>query len=114
MADITTLLPPIDAGIEQEIVAFDYGMVLTNATISTVVAINIFVLSGVDPAPTSRVIGVAQVAPSPTTGVAATAVLQKFGNMLDQVVYGLQCVALTSDGQTLCCDAELPSRKPFG
>jgi len=77
------------------------------------VAINIYVVEGADSAPATRVLGSPLVIPSPTTGGDLQCVVQKFGNMVDDVVYGLQCLVTTSDGQTLACDAQLRSRAPF-
>jgi len=114
MAEIIQLEPPIDADVEEENVGFDFGQILDpTASITAVQSMNIYVVEGIDPTPAMRVLGSPLIVASPTTGVPTQCVIQRFGQMLDDVVYGLQCLVNTSDGQTLACDAQLRSRAPF-
>ena len=114
MAEIIALDPPIDAVVEEENVGFDFGQVLDPAVaIVAIAAMNIYVIEGADPTPGMRILGSPLIVASPTTGVTMQCVIQRFGQMLDGVVYGLQCLVTTTDGQTLACDAQLRSRAPF-
>lgn len=114
MAEITTLIPPIDANVAEENIAFDFGLVLDpTVTLQGVLAINVTVIAGSDPTPQMRLLGSPQIIASPTTGALASAVVQRFGQTLDGVIYGLQCVAQTSDNQKPTCDAQIESRRPF-
>lgn len=110
MAQTNALEPPMDATYEVEVIAFDFGMVLKpGETILSVSQMLCGISSGIDPAPSSRLIGSPQIGASPTTGALASAVLQKVGNVLADCCYALQCVAHTSDDQELSLQAQLPT-----
>jgi len=107
MAGTNILQPPIDAVVEVETVTFDYGLIIDSddgVTITGVITLTALVstLSTVgDATPQSRIIGAPQIVKSPATGANAAAVSVLFGTAVAGVTYLLQCVATTSDGQTL-------------
>jgi len=102
MAQVDPLEPPIDATYEVETICFDYGMILApGETIVSVSEMLCNVVSGVDATPSARLVGSSQIAASPTTGAARSAVLQRFGNTNAGCEYSLQCVAVTTDQQSL-------------
>ena len=110
MAQAEPLSPPIDATFEVETIGFDYGFVLApGETIVSVSEMLINVLSGTDASVTTRLIGSPQVANSVSTNAPRAMVLQKVGNVLAGCNYGLQCVVLTTDGQSLSIQTQLPS-----
>ncbi len=102
MAQAADLTPPIDATVEVETIAFDFGPALNSGvTISSVASLTCTVHTGIDATPSSRLIGTSAIIASKATGAANAAVAQNIGNMLAGVTYLLQCVANTSDGQKL-------------
>lgn len=104
MAQAADLSPPIDSTIEEENVTFDFGPALgQGVSISSVNEITCIQSSGTgsDPTPASRIIGSSTIAGSPSTLAPNAAVIQKFGTMIGDCVYTLQCVVNTSDGQQL-------------
>ena len=107
------LLPPIDSSVEIETVTFDFGLILApGVTITSVVSLTCQVLSGTDPNPASRLVGGAAIVPSPNTGLANQAVSQLVGTMIGGVTYRLQCVATSSDGQTISLWNHLTCQTP--
>lgn len=109
-AQTDPLEPPIDATYEVETICFDYGMVLApGETILSVAQMLCNLVSGLDSTPSSRLVGGAQIVNSPTTGAARAAVLQRFGNVNPGCDYALQCVATTSDQQSLSLKANIAS-----
>lgn len=113
MAQTNTLQPPIDAETEIETICFDFGMVLAEGeTIASISSILCEVFSGTDEDAADRLIDPAQIAASPTTDAPRAAVLQKVGTMLGDVVYRLQCLVVTTDGQTLSLWTHLPCVTP--
>ena len=104
----TIVLTPIAPG-EIETICFDYGMLLQDGplTVTSVLSIACTVLRGTDASASSRIIALPVISESRETGVASSAVLQQFGNMLDGVTYLLQCTAVASDGQRLILPAHI-------
>jgi hypothetical protein len=62
--------------------------------------ITVTVYDGVDSNPDNILISYPEIAPSPRTGGDSQAVIQQVGQTVANVVYRLQCAAVTSDGQT--------------
>lgn len=94
-------LGPVDP-VETVTVTFDFAPWLgKGVTIFAVTSVACAAYQGVDASASSRIVGGSQIAASPSTGIAASAVLQQFGNMVAGVTYRLQCWVLTTDSQTL-------------
>jgi hypothetical protein len=108
------LLPPIDAGVEQAIVKFDFSnrLALGVFIVSAAVTISVESGSGTDATPALRLIGGPTLISSPYTGEPRTAVSQMVGNCVADIFYQLQCVATTSDGQSLSLWGRLPCASP--
>lgn len=107
------LLPPIDSTVEIETVTFDFGLILVaGVTITGVTSLTCEVVSGTDPNPASRLVGSAAIVASPNSGGANQAVAQLVGTMLGGVTYRLQCVATSSDGQTISLWNHLTCQTP--
>lgn len=95
-------LTPQDAAVEVEGVMFDFGLALAaGETITTVTGVTCTVRVGADGSPSSRLSGGNMIVASQRTGAANAAVTTKFGGALGGVTYRLQCVVVTSGGQTL-------------
>jgi hypothetical protein len=101
------LQPPIDAGIENVTVTFDFGLILNaGVSITGVVSLTCSVFQSTsdtvtDPTPQARILGASQIQTSPNSRQPNQAVLQLVGTMIGGVYYRLQCVVTTSDGQQL-------------
>jgi hypothetical protein len=112
MSQTNPLSPDIDATVEFETVTFDYGLILAAGATITSATVTCSVVSGTDPAPSSRVVG----SPSNTRplqiGAASAAMSQLVGAMVAGVTYRLQCVATTSDGQSLSLWTHLTCQVP--
>lgn len=118
--------PQIDPGVEGVNLTFDYGPELSlspyapNVTIVRAYGpggvgqpIGCSVVSGgVDPSPSSRVIGSPAIVPSPDTKQPSAAVVQKIGNLLAGLVYQFWCIVDTSDGQSLSIRRNIPVPVP--
>ena len=96
-------LPSIDPTEEQVIITFDYsGQLNTGVTILGVLAVTCSVRASspvADPTPQLRLIDNAVIIASPLNAQPGQAVTQLVGNMIAGVLYILQCVVITSDGQ---------------
>lgn len=96
--------PPIACLVETESVTFDFGNLLASnyasgTYITSVIAINVTVASGVDSNPSSRVQGGPVITASPRTPpLPNAAVVAWFGVMQPGVTYLLQCIVQLSDG----------------
>lgn len=113
MSQTNDLQPTIDSTVEIETVTFDYGLMLTpGVIIEEVLDLTISVVSGSDRAPASRLIGTSSIVSSPNSKRASQAVSQLVGQMIANSVYRLQCVATTSDGQTLSLWTHLTCIQP--
>jgi hypothetical protein len=112
MSQTNDLSPDIDATVEFETVTFDYG--LTLALGATVASANVTrsVVSGTDATPTQRVVGSPSITTSLQIGAPNAAVSQLGGRMVAGVTYRLQCVATTSDGQSLSLWTHLTCQAP--
>lgn len=113
------LTPPIDAGVEQLTVTFDFGLIplAPGVTITRVVSVTCVVSLSApyltpDSAAATRLLSPAIIGPSPKTGNASQAVLQLVGNMVGGCRYLLQCVVDTSDGQQPSVWTHLPCVTP--
>jgi hypothetical protein len=95
MAKANDLTPPIDATVEIETITFDFSQLLGSATLTAIQSVTCALAGGTDVTPTARLVG------SPEISTSATSVLQQIGNMQAGARYRLQCVAATSDNQTL-------------
>lgn len=97
MAQTNDLTPPIDSSVELLTLAFDFGLVFgAGETILSVVSLTCSNYIGVDPSPSSRLIGSPVIIASPKTGVMNGAVAQQVGSMIAGVTYRLQCVISTT------------------
>lgn len=112
VAQTNALVPPIQPLVEQEVVEFDYGLTMAEGAKIVSAEVTCTVYSGVDEAPATRLIGYLVVAVSTRNGRPAQAVRQMVGDMLDGVVYSLQCVANTDDGQKLALTTTLSCEAP--
>ena len=102
MSIANRLTPPQDAGVEAEIIGFDSGLTLaSNETIVHVSGVTCTVDVGTDPSPSSRLSGGNTIMASARTGAANAMVLTLFSGALAGTTYQLQCLAVTSLGQTL-------------
>lgn len=108
-------LTPMDPG-QEETVTFDFGRALSpGVTITGDITITCTVAEDstvCDPTPSSRIIGSASIGTSPWSGLAAQAVLQRFGNCVAGCLYVLQCTCMTSDGDTPSVWGHLPVDMP--
>jgi hypothetical protein len=116
MAIANDLYPPIDAAVELETIGFDFGPALNaGVTITAILSVTCAVHPGSigsDPAPASRLVGTASIVASKATGAANAAVAAQIGAMVGGVVYTLQCVVQTSDGQKLSCVTHIACQAP--
>jgi hypothetical protein len=96
------LTPPQDPGAESESIYFDYGLILaTGEALMSVTGVTCVVDAGTDPTPSSRLSGGNALVPSPKTGQVNGAVKTTFSGQLVGTTYKLQCIAVTTLGQTL-------------
>ena len=113
LMSVVNTLSPQDAAVEVEGIMFDFGLALaTGETITTVTGVTCTVRVGADPSPSSRLSGGSMVATSQRTGAASAAVTTKFGGALAGVTYRLQCVVVTSGGQTLSIVTYISGQAP--
>jgi hypothetical protein len=112
MSQTNSLSPDIDATVEFETVTFDYGLILTSGATITSATVTCSVVSGTDATPGQRVTGSPSNTTSLQTGAANAAVSQLVGGMVAGVTYRLQCVATTSDGQSLSLWTHLTCQAP--
>jgi hypothetical protein len=116
MSQAADLTPPIDSTVEQESIGFDFGLILgPGVSISAVVSLTCTVDPGSpvsDATPSIRLIGSSFLIPSNQTTAPAAAVAQMIGSMVAGVIYLLQCVVLTSDGQRLSLWTRMPCISP--
>jgi hypothetical protein len=112
MSQTNPLSPNIDATVEYETVTFDYGLILAAGVTITSATVSCAVVSGTDATPSSRVTGSPSTTTSLQTGAPNTAVSQLVGGMVAGVTYRLQCVATTSDGQSLSLWTHLTCQAP--
>lgn len=112
MSRAPDLCPPIVAGVEQEYVTFDFAQGLNpGIIIASIVAVNIFSLTGNDPTPSARLLNAPAITTSPSSSLAGQAVYALFGNMIAGL-YLLQAIIQTTDGQTLSVEARWPCVNP--
>ena len=95
MAKANDLTPPIDATVEVETITFDFSQLIGSETLTAIESVTCSLVGGTDATPAARLIN------SPQISSSASAVLQQIGNMQAGARYRLQCVATTSDSQTL-------------
>ena len=112
MAQTNDLSPPIDAGVEQETVGFDFGLVLGQGVTVSAPTVTCAVYSGTDATPAARLLSVPTIVPSKGTAAPAAQVNMLVGTMLDGVIYRLTCSVSTSDGQTLVLFTHLACAAP--
>jgi hypothetical protein len=118
VAQTNDLQPPIDAVVEEETVTFDYGLILAaTASITAVVSMTCAISQSTsdeitDPTPQNRIIGPSFIATSPNSGLPNQAVSQLVGTMIGGIVYILECVVTTSDGQTLSLWTHITCQTP--
>lgn len=113
MARAKDLTPPIDTTVEEEVVTFDFGLLLdTGEIISSIISVTCEVYIGIDADADDRQVGTAAIEPSPATGLTSGAVAQLFGTMIAGVTYRLSCNVLTSTGQKLNIWVHLPCIEP--
>lgn len=102
------LSPPIVAGVEQEYVQFDFAPGLNpGIIIASIVAVNVYSLTGNDPTPMARLLNTPAITASPSSLAASQGVVGLFGNMVAGL-YLLQAIIQTSDGQVLSTEARWP------
>jgi hypothetical protein len=112
MSQTNPLSPNIDATVEFETVTFDHGLILAAGAAITSATVTCSVVSGTDPTPSARVVGSPSNTTSLQTGAANAAVSQLVGGMVAGVTYRLQCVATTSDRQSLSLWTHLTCQAP--
>jgi hypothetical protein len=116
MSQAFDLSPPIDADGEEETVGFDFGPALaTGVTLTGTPTITCFVsdISQVpDPNAMTRILSVPTLVASKRTGAPNAQWNILFGDVVAGVVYVLQCLAPTSDGQKLSDWVRFPSDQP--
>lgn len=91
---------------------FDFGPMLTTGVTISAPQAACSVLSGVDAAPSTRLLGVPSLTPSPTDGGANRAVLQQVSTMQAAVRYLITMLVNTSDNQVLELYAYAPCVAP--
>ena len=96
-------LPPIDAVIQKQTIALDFGQFLPSGVVLTgTPTVTLSVVSGVDATPSSRLSGlpkIGTVAPQQGgSGVANTAILQQLVGLLGGVTYLVTAYCTRSDG----------------
>jgi hypothetical protein len=112
MSQTNALSPDIDATVEFETVTFDYGLILASGATVTAATVTCSVVDGTDPTPSARVVGSSANTTSLETGAPNATVSQLVGGMVAGVTYRLQCVATTSDGQSLSLWTHLTCQAP--
>jgi trimeric autotransporter adhesin len=112
MSQTNPLSPDIDATVEFETVTFDYGLILASGATITSATTSCAVVSGTDATPSQRITGSPSITTSLQTGASNAAVSQLVGGMVAGVTYRLQCVATTSDGQSLSLWTHLTCQAP--
>jgi hypothetical protein len=106
MAVENRFTPAQDTGVESEVIGFDYGLVLANGEmISSVSNVTCIVDQGYDPNPSSRLSGGNMLASSSKTGAMNAMVVTRFSGQLHGTTYKLQCVVITTGGNTLSITA---------
>jgi hypothetical protein len=108
MSQTNDLSPDIDATVEFETVTFDYGPILASGATVANATVTCSVVSGTDATPSQRVVGSPSITTSLQTGAPNAAVSQ----LVASVTYRLQCVAKTSDGQSLSLWTHLTCQAP--
>lgn len=91
---------PVDPT-ETVTVTWDFGPWLPAAVTASTPQTTCTLLSGVDAAPSSRLIGAPQMVASQVTKVASQAVQQQVSGMIAGATYILTCTVNTSDSQVL-------------
>lgn len=113
LMSVVNNLTPQDAGVETEGVGFDYGLALQSGeTIVFVTSVTCTVRVGYDPSPSSRLSGGNMIVASQRTGSVSAMVLTKFSGALAGTTYRLQCIAVTSLGQTLSIVTYIAGQAP--
>ena len=110
-------LPAMDPTVEQVIVTFDFsGQLNPGITILGVLDVTCTVSPASlvqDPMPATRLIDNTVIIDSPLNTEPAQAFTQLIGNMVAGVIYVLQGVVLTSDGQQLSLWFNVPCIQPI-
>lgn len=118
MSHTNDLAPPIDDTVEIETVTFDFGrimdpgVVITGISALTCVVWKTVLAGAADQTPQARIIGAPAIVVSPNSCDQRQAVSQLVGTMVAGLVYRLQCVVTTSDGQTLSLWSHLACESP--
>lgn len=126
MAFTKTLTPPIDSTVEEEKITFDFGPELAlpttdingnpvaGVTIQEIISTTCTAVinAALDSNPSSRIVGSPLLTTSPSTLQPNCAVIVLVGTMIGTVIYLLQCVVLTTDGQRLSLWGYLPCATP--
>ncbi len=96
------LTPPQDPVVESEIIGFDYGLILASGeSLMSVSSVTCVVDAGFDPNPSARLSGGNMLVPSSKSGIMNGQVVTRFSGQFSGTTYKLQCIVVTTLGQTL-------------